>query len=100
MANVDLNESRQTEVLVVAWVMTGLAILTVGVKLFARVKIVQVVDWADFFIVFSLVRHCLVLALGMEPEGLMFADSEHYRIVVRSLWRYFGLRSPHSSSHS
>jgi hypothetical protein len=35
MAAVDPDESRQTEILVVAWTMTGLAIFTVGVKLFA-----------------------------------------------------------------
>jgi hypothetical protein len=53
---VDLTESRQTEVLVVAWVMTGAAIFTVGIKLFARAKIVHVIGWDDFFIFLSLVR--------------------------------------------
>ena len=33
--SVNLTENRQTEVLVVAWVMTGAAVLTVGIKLFA-----------------------------------------------------------------
>ena len=30
--SVDLTENRQTEVLVVAWVMTGAAVMTVGIK--------------------------------------------------------------------
>jgi len=51
----NLTDSRQTEVLLVAWVMTGAAFLTVCVKLFARVKIVQVVGLDDFFIVLSMV---------------------------------------------
>jgi hypothetical protein len=53
---VDLTESRQMEVLAVAWVRTGAAILTVGIKLFARAKIVHVIGWDDFFIFLSLVR--------------------------------------------
>jgi hypothetical protein len=53
--NANMAESRQTEVLCVAWIMTGAAIFTVGVKLFARAKIVRVVGWDDFFIIFSMV---------------------------------------------
>jgi hypothetical protein len=51
MGTANLSDSRQTEVLVVAWVMTSAAILTVCVKLFARVKIIRVVGWDDFFII-------------------------------------------------
>jgi hypothetical protein len=54
-ATVDLTESRQHEVLIVAWVMTGAAISTVAIKLFARAQIVRVIGWDDVFIVFSLV---------------------------------------------
>ena len=56
--SVNLTENRQTEVLVVAWVMTGAAVLTVGIKLFARARIVHVVGWDDLFIFLSLVRSC------------------------------------------
>jgi hypothetical protein len=52
---VDLDENRQDEVLVVAWVTTGVAIITVAVKLFTRAQIVKVIGWDDVFIVFSLV---------------------------------------------
>jgi hypothetical protein len=68
MAAGNLTDSRQTEVLVVAWVMTGLAIFTVGVKLFARAKIVRIVGWDDFFIFFSLVRR-----FAPELSGYAFA---------------------------
>jgi hypothetical protein len=60
---VDLTENRLTEVLVVAWFMTGAAILLVGIKLFARAKIVHVVEWDDFFIFLSLVSsYCNVFS--------------------------------------
>lgn len=65
MVTVDLSENRQTEVLVVAWVMTGIAIFIVGVKLFTRVRIVHVVGLDDFFIFLSLVwiqlKHSLLV---------------------------------------
>ena len=81
METVDLTDSRQTEVLVVAWVMTGLAILTVFVKLFTRIKIVQVVGWDDFFIFLSLVRTCLVHfgrnVFGLDLTCRRFLASSH-----------------------
>jgi len=36
--DVDFSESRGTEVNVIAWVFTGIAIATVSLKLFARVQ--------------------------------------------------------------
>lgn len=53
---IDLAESRQSEVLIVAWVMTGAALLTVVIKLFTRLRVVKYIGWDDFFIVFSMVR--------------------------------------------
>jgi hypothetical protein len=98
MEAVDLRESRQTEVLVVAWVMTGAAIFTVGVKLFARVKIVQVVGWDDFFIFLSLVRHFLHLLISsMSVLSSYLPDFEHLRVVFRSLWGSTRLWLPHGS---
>lgn len=54
--SVDLTESRSTEIIVVAWVFTGLAIVIVALKLFARAQIIMRVGWDDFFIFISLVR--------------------------------------------
>ena len=94
MEAVDPNESRQTEVLVVAWVMTGLAIFTVGVKLFARVKIVQVIGWDDFFIFFSLVS--LQLSHIVIGFCLSFAiDTECNCLVICTLWGDFRIWSSH-----
>jgi hypothetical protein len=86
---VDLSESRQTEVLIVAWVTTGTAILTVAIKLFARAKIIRVIGWDDFFI-FTHLRYSassLRLSCTMEwswdsvdirqllPQNLAMSDS-------------------------
>ena len=72
---VDLTESRQTEVLVVAWVMTGAAILTVGIKLFARAKIVHVIGWDDFFIFLSLVQTSERSRKGVKLMQLRYSAS-------------------------
>jgi hypothetical protein len=58
-SEVDLTESRGTEVHVIGWVFTGIAIITVALKLFARAQIVKRIGWDDFFIFFSLVKHTL-----------------------------------------
>jgi hypothetical protein len=64
----DLHESRQDEVLVVAWLTTGAAIITVAIKLFARAQIVKVIGWDDVFIVFSLV--CCFSIVGIHTREL------------------------------
>jgi hypothetical protein len=53
---VEANDDRQKEVLIVAWVTTGAALVTVSIKIFTRLRIVRVIGWDDFFIVFSMVR--------------------------------------------
>lgn len=51
----DLAGDRRNEILIVAWVMTGAAFLTVVFKLFTRLQVVEMTGWDDFWIVFSLV---------------------------------------------
>jgi hypothetical protein len=53
---VNLTEDRQREVIIVAWVTTGAALMTVAIKIFTRLRIIRVIGWDDFFIVFSMVR--------------------------------------------
>ena len=53
--DVNFNESRGIEINVVAWVFTGIAIVTVSLKLFARAQVIKQLGWDDFFIFFSLV---------------------------------------------
>lgn len=56
--NPDLTESRQSEILIVAWVTTSAALITVAIKIFTRLRVVKVIGWDDFFVVFSMVRMC------------------------------------------
>lgn len=53
--DVDFNESRGVEINVIGWVFTGIAIATVGLKLFTRGRIAKTLGWDDFFIFFSMV---------------------------------------------
>ena len=53
--NVDFSETRGPEVNIVGGVLTGVAIVAVLLRLYARVEVVKRVGWDDFFIVFSLV---------------------------------------------
>jgi hypothetical protein len=50
-----LQESRGTQVNVIAWVFTGIAIATVFLKLFTRSQITKKMGWDDVLIFFSLV---------------------------------------------
>lgn len=56
--NVDLTEDRQSKVLIVAWVTTGAASVTVAIKIFTRSRVVRIIGWDDFFVVFSMVNLC------------------------------------------
>lgn len=53
--DVDFNESRGVEINIIGWVFTGIAITTVGLKLFARGHMGKNLGWDDFFIFFSMV---------------------------------------------
>jgi hypothetical protein len=93
----DLSESRQTEVLIVAWVTTGAAILAVGIKLFARAKIIHVIGWDDFLIFLSLVRSVATSSNVTEDSQLTILDIQHHRFVFRALWSGLGIWSTYSS---
>ena len=60
---VDLAEDRQSEIVIVAWVMTGAALLTVATKLFTHLRVSRVIGWDDFFIFFSMVG-CITDAIA------------------------------------
>jgi hypothetical protein len=51
----NMNDQRSTEVIVIAWVFTGIATATVAMKIFARAHITKQLGWDDFFIFFSMV---------------------------------------------
>jgi hypothetical protein len=70
--------------------MTGAAILTVGIKLFARAKIVHVIGWDDFFIFLSLVRPCPTRSAASErldthaiqTFSIIASSFVHYGVVL------------------
>ena len=47
-------DDRGPELLVISWVFTGLALVTVALKVFYRAHVLKL-GWDDFFILFSLV---------------------------------------------
>jgi hypothetical protein len=51
----DMHDQRSTEVIVIAWIFTGIATTTVALKIFARAHITKTLGLDDFFIFFSLV---------------------------------------------
>jgi len=65
--NPDLTESRQSDILIVAWVTTSAALITVAIKIFTRLRVVKVIGWDDFFVVFSMVRMCEANFEGIDP---------------------------------
>lgn len=82
-----MSESRQTEILCVAWIMTGAALATVGVKLFARAKIVRVVGWDDFFIIISMVGRRYV----SEHRIVEMADAIQILSIIASAFVHYGV---------
>ncbi|USP73696.1 uncharacterized protein yc1106_00970 [Curvularia clavata] len=78
--SVDLTENRQTEILLVAWIMTGAAILTVAIKLFARVRVVHVIGWDDLFIILSLIFS--ITASAFVHYGVVLGFGQHTVVVA------------------
>jgi hypothetical protein len=76
----DLSESRQTEVLIVAWVTTG-----------------DVIGWDDFLIFLSLARSVATSSNVTEGSQLTILDIQHHRFVFRALWSGIGIWSTYSS---
>ncbi|KAJ5963833.1 uncharacterized protein N7479_003709 [Penicillium vulpinum] len=60
--NVDHSETRGAEINVIGWVFTGIAIVAVALKLFARIDSKRF-GWDDFFIFFSLALSIIATAL-------------------------------------
>jgi hypothetical protein len=87
--DVDFSESRGTEVNVIAWVFTSIAIATVFLKLFARAQTAKRLGWDDFFIFASLVRKAMHPAASKQnldktdvlqrPSASLLRHSSHTR---------------------
>lgn len=52
----NLGESRGAEIIIVAWVFTGISIVVAGLRLFVKARISKELGWDDFFILLSMVR--------------------------------------------
>ncbi|KAL4784455.1 hypothetical protein BJX76DRAFT_220143 [Aspergillus varians] len=104
--DVDFSESRAVEVNVVAWVFTGIAIGTVGLKFAAR-HMVHRLGWDDFFIFFSaglsviaaaLVSYSVTLGLGRHTAAVVAAHGID-RVTLTARYQILGYRTyPGSSS--
>lgn len=53
--DVDYDETRALQINLIGWIFTGVAIVSVTLKLFTRAEIVKKLDWDDLFILFSMV---------------------------------------------
>lgn len=54
--SVDGNQNRGPALLIVIWVLTGLAVIVVSIKIYTRIKIIHAPLLDDIFIVLALVR--------------------------------------------
>ncbi|KAI1259430.1 hypothetical protein F5Y18DRAFT_296648 [Xylariaceae sp. FL1019] len=95
----DLSESRGTEVNIVAWVMTGLAVVVVGLKLFTRSRITRVLDWSDFFIFLSLalsivassfITYSVHLGFGRHTAAVLAEPNGPRKVVRTAMWQQLG----------
>lgn len=50
------DESRGAEIIIVAWVFTGIAIVVAALRFFVKARISKELGWDDFFILLSMVR--------------------------------------------
>ncbi|KAL3711016.1 hypothetical protein TMatcc_004813 [Talaromyces marneffei ATCC 18224] len=96
--NVDFNQSRGVEINVIGWVFTGIAMATVGLKLFARGHVAKDLGWDDFFIfvamAFSIIATALVsyavtLGLGRHSAAVV-AEHGMERYDSAAKWQIVG----------
>ncbi|TID21517.1 hypothetical protein E2P81_ATG04794 [Venturia nashicola] len=76
----DVAGDRGGEVILVAWVMTGAAFLTVLFKLFTRFRIISYIGWDDFVIVLSVLLS--IAASAFVHYGVHLGFGRHTAAVV------------------
>ncbi|KAJ5787523.1 hypothetical protein N7457_002513 [Penicillium paradoxum] len=77
--NVDHSETRGAEINVIGWVFTGIAIVAVSLKLFARIGNKQY-GWDDFFIFFSMALS--IIATAFVSYAVTLGLGRHTATVV------------------
>jgi hypothetical protein len=101
-SDMNLSESRGTEINVIAWVFTGIAIATVSLKLFARAQSANRLGWDDFFIFFSLVSKAKRLASenkNMDMTDIIPQGPQHHCCCVCITLGHAWSGSTHSGSN-
>ncbi|KAK8044324.1 hypothetical protein PG993_004348, partial [Apiospora rasikravindrae] len=97
--DVDLNENRQLEINLVAWICTGVAIAVVFFKLFVRARVTKVIGWDDFFIFLSLalsiiasafVSYSVTLGFGRHTIAVAMEPDGPERLVNTAMWQQLG----------
>jgi len=92
------HDNRGAGVNVIAWVFTGIAIVTVFLKLFTRSRITKTLGWDDVFIFISLafsiiaaafVSYSVTLGLGRHTEAVVAAHGKE-RLVLTAYWQIVG----------
>ncbi|PGH18283.1 hypothetical protein AJ79_00622 [Helicocarpus griseus UAMH5409] len=96
----DFYADRTVEVTTIAWVFTGIAIAIVGLKLFARVQVLNKLGWDDF-IFFSMilsiiasatVQHSVTLGLGKRTARVL-KELGPQRLVDAAFYQIIGYRA-------
>ncbi|KAK1144215.1 hypothetical protein N8T08_005628 [Aspergillus melleus] len=96
--DVDFSESRSTKIHLIGWFFTGIAIVTVLLKLVSRVGVAKKAGWDDFFIFFSLalsivatafVSYSVTLGLGRHTAAVI-AEHGMERTAMTAKWQIIG----------
>ncbi|ORY62073.1 uncharacterized protein BCR38DRAFT_394688 [Pseudomassariella vexata] len=100
--DVDLTESRSSEIIVTSCVCTGIAIITVALKLFTRVRILKKMGWDDFFIflalAFSIIAaafasYSAYLGVGRHTIAVLSEPGGQERAIEAAKYQMIGYRS-------
>lgn len=99
-------DSKQTKLCLIAWIFTGMAIITVMTKLFTTVCIFRRPGWDDLMIVFSLVGSIVAsslvqtsadLGLGRHTAAVASEPGGTQRMVKTKILQVVGYRKCNTS---
>lgn len=70
VASSKLDESRGADIIIVAWVFTGIAIVVAALRFFVKARISKELGWDDFFILMSMATGIAASVFASYPVGL------------------------------
>ena len=92
-ASSESDESRGTEIVVIAWVFTGIAIAIVALRFFVKARISKELGWDDFFILLSIVCNSHSRALRKDRlESLILMVLEQVTGTAASIFASYPVR--------